>query len=468
MLLAGSDNASLPAPLIATLALTTLLPSIPILKQLDEWILGTFLDWGSIPAEVKRRAAAMMPESFSIAEADIAALRASYADGSYGDTLSTHLRASGTEGIELSQYRLTCVVKLYDRIKRLSTESRYSRFFDENSDEFTALGERLDAFLRQSDASLTVAVHLRQENARATYEAMFHEHREIFAQGCRAVFQELSLFLARGVLRSESTERDIVSRLRDAGFAAAEPMNEPEFPFNALTLLAVGILVYLAGLNIFFNQIMPSTNAQASPVLLFKIALVRTGTVALIVWLVQRFTFFRRAPGDPPKYFAYVLSGIIASVAAAVLCVPFALGSGDLETGMRNSTTLILLSGMLCTALALCCNDWPEDATAPRWLRGAEAAGCALVMMLGTVFTHFQGLLPSSFGDIQGWKLAAWIALPSSMALMFGWFVPHIYRCARRAATARRNDALHPTITARPEARQLVPPDAASGVPAHG
>src|SRR5215469_629015 len=49
-LLGKFDDRALPAPLIATLAMTTLLPSVPLLKRLDEWFLSIFLDWAEIPA----------------------------------------------------------------------------------------------------------------------------------------------------------------------------------------------------------------------------------------------------------------------------------------------------------------------------------------------------------------------------------------------------------------------------------
>jgi hypothetical protein len=52
---------------------------------------------------------------------------------------------------------------------------------------------------------------------------------------------ELALFLAGAVLRSELTESGIVRRLRLLGFESAEPMNEPEFPIDSLTLLAFGV-----------------------------------------------------------------------------------------------------------------------------------------------------------------------------------------------------------------------------------
>ena len=44
LLLGRADDPALPAPLIATLAMTTLLPAIPTLKRVDEWFLSIFLN----------------------------------------------------------------------------------------------------------------------------------------------------------------------------------------------------------------------------------------------------------------------------------------------------------------------------------------------------------------------------------------------------------------------------------------
>ena len=119
--LIGSEaDPSLPVPLVATLAMTTLLPSLPYLKRLDEWFLSIFLDWAEIPAEVKRRAATLTPETFHVTREDIAELREAYGDGSYAETLAEHLRRRGDDKLELSQYRFTCVVKLHHAIRRLA------------------------------------------------------------------------------------------------------------------------------------------------------------------------------------------------------------------------------------------------------------------------------------------------------------------------------------------------------------
>lgn len=50
----SSEVASLSAPLLSALLMTTLLPSVPILQRIDRWLLEFFQRLGSIPQEVKR------------------------------------------------------------------------------------------------------------------------------------------------------------------------------------------------------------------------------------------------------------------------------------------------------------------------------------------------------------------------------------------------------------------------------
>src|SRR5712691_4374421 len=85
-LLQLKENQSLPAPLLATLAMTTLLPRVPLLNQLDRRLLDLFLDWGAIPAEAARRAAALTPHDFAVTGADVDALRKG--EDGYGETFA--------------------------------------------------------------------------------------------------------------------------------------------------------------------------------------------------------------------------------------------------------------------------------------------------------------------------------------------------------------------------------------------
>jgi hypothetical protein len=445
LLLGPADDPALPAPLIASLAMTTLLPSIPTLKRVDGWFLSIFLDWAEIPGEVRRRAAAMTLENFSVTREDVAALRQSYIEAGYGDTLARHLRRRGGDGLELSQQRLTRVVKLYDRLCKLAGEPRYGRFFAETASEFDELHRKTADFLRRAATSLTLAERLRAAEKEVTFDELVQERREDFANNCREVFRALALFLARAVLRSETSETGIVRRLRQTGFDAAEPMNLPRFPIHSLTVLALGVFLYLLVAIVFFERLMatPQQHHAAGLMMAAKVAVVRLGTIGLTVWLMQRYPFFRRAPGEPPRFFAYVLNGLIAAAVAAGISLSFHVGSPDLLNAASGDLPLILFSFILCAVLALCCDDWVADTMPPTWLRLAEAAGCAAAMALGIALV--VAYLPDDLGlTADQWtapRLVMLFAFPSTMAFVIGACVPHIYRSAHRAATARRDEA---------------------------
>ena len=363
---------NLPAPLLATLVLTTLLPSVPILKGVDTWLLCRFHEWGAIPAEVKRRAAAMTPHSFIVTPGDVAALREAY-DGAEGDTFARHLRYQGSTGVEKAQLRFTRVVKLYDQLQRLAAAPNYGRFFAEAAGEWSAIERQADSFLQRGVEWLDRAVRLHKFDA-AAYAELMEDRNEVFARECREVFITLVGFLARAVLRSERNERAIVIRLRAIGFPAMEPMNMPEFPISSLTVLGAGIFLYLLLVSLVFSY--ATGGPDRAPIGLAipsKIALSRIAAVGLTVWLMQRYAFFRRAPGEAPRYHAYLLNGLIAGALTAVICVLFHLGTTVLS---REDVPVITLSALLCMAVALCCDDSPAEAAPRPRLRLYEAIGC--------------------------------------------------------------------------------------------
>jgi hypothetical protein len=427
-----ATSADKSAPFIAALAMTTLLPSVPLLKQIDSWILSTFLDWAAIPAEVKRRAATMTPQSFRVTEEDVAALRDAY----YGDTVVDHLCARSNDGME-SQYRLTRILKLYDEIRKLASEPGYIHFFSEAADEFAALERKVAVFLRRSDNSLTLAKRLSTIDTQAICGEVMQERRNTFAEDCRDLFGDLALFLARAVLRSELSEKGIVDRLRLIGFSATAPMNLPSFPIDSLTVLAFLMFLYF----VFVLQlpiVPPQPDGSGWFFIASKVTIARLASIGLTVWLMQNYSVFRRLPGGSPRYFGYVLCGVIAAVATAGICLIFRLGT--ISVGalgliglIRADLPVIVVSGVLCAALSFCCDDWAEDTVAPIWLRFVEGVGCGLVMAVVVVLMYFgTDLLP---------KMSQWVfGLPLVQGLLVGGWVPHIYRSAHRAAMSERGN----------------------------
>ena len=452
-----SGQASLPAPLIATLAMTTLLPSIPILKRVDRWFLSIFLDWGAIPSEARRLAREMTPSSFAVTGAEVACLRKSD-EGGYGDTFAQHLRAEGSSGLKRSEYRFTRLVKLYDRIHRLAAEARYRRFFSATSDEFAALERQTESFIRRAIVSLDGVGRPRSVEGEHAYQELMVEWHRRFADDCRNHFILLARFLARAVLYSELGEAEIIARLRGIGFTEMEASKIPKFPLNSLTGLGLGIFAYLLVATIWFSY-----RSGAAPAIGLieagKITMARILSIGTTVWLLQQSAFFRREVGEPPRYFSYLLNGILAGAVAAGVGVLFRIGGDSLFT--IEEARLAILSGILCVAVAFCCDDWNAYSPPPGWFRSAEATGCGLAMAAGTALLWFAGAAPAMPNVSSGTQAVTWIALPSAMAAMIGACVPHIYRGSRHVAAARLALAMQQT-SAQPQELCLVPMPGAS------
>ena len=83
---------------------------------------------GRDPGEVKRRAAGLTL-SFPVTRED-GQLQEACGDGSYGSTLTDHLRQNNGEGLKLSQCRFTSVV-IASPIHKLAGATRYGDFFVE-------------------------------------------------------------------------------------------------------------------------------------------------------------------------------------------------------------------------------------------------------------------------------------------------------------------------------------------------
>ena len=245
----GKAAGNAPSALLAMLVLTAMLPSLPLVKQADAWLLDLFHELGSIPAEVSRRAAQLTPGAFRVSPQDVAALARFIEQSELPDSLTAHLRGDEPDGLERSQFRFTRVAKLYMRLSELRASPRYARFFSGAQAEWSILAASFGTFARRSDAVLTLAEKLRDAEGRSVYEELVSEKRESYRLECLTCFQPLAQFLARAVLRSEGGEREVVRALRDVGFDAT-PVTDPEFPVQSLAglvLLMLALFLVVSG-----------------------------------------------------------------------------------------------------------------------------------------------------------------------------------------------------------------------------
>jgi hypothetical protein len=64
-----------------------------------------------------------------------------------------------------------------------------------------------------------------------------------------------------------------------------------------------------------------------------------------------------------------------------------------------------------------------------------------MAVSMAMVLIYLGDRLPFPTVGLPGWEITMVIGFPTSIAIVLGGCVPHIYRAARRAASIRREEA---------------------------
>jgi hypothetical protein len=185
-----------------------------------------------------------------------------------------------------------------------------------------------------------------------------------------------------------------------------------------LLYVALGglLLAYLPGLaRRYTDGLAPAT----------KLAHLQLVTVGVTVWLLVTHAIASRAADSPPRFFFYVVSGIIAVTTGALISLGFHSPDGDQLMGAGRDLRAILFSVPLCVSAAFFRDHRSKQAMVPAWLQRAETSGCTAVMILGLVLLYLGELFPFPTDALHGWRLAAMLAVPSALAVVIVGCVPH-------------------------------------------
>jgi len=211
--------AALPAPLIATVLLTIWLPNVPLIRDVDGWLLNAFKSRANIPQEVRDRANRLTPQIFQVAPTDLPDLETLIEDEDLPDELSGHLRTIRGNGLELSRYRLTRVLKLFGEVRKLDRDPECERFFADYGDQWKVANQEFRKFCDEAAVGLERAGRLQKQVSPAEYEDIVAEKREKFRVTSASIFGNLALFAAGAVLAKQEMEFGIGKELRAIGFA---------------------------------------------------------------------------------------------------------------------------------------------------------------------------------------------------------------------------------------------------------
>lgn len=445
--------AKLPAPLIATVLLTVWLPNVILVRDVDGWLLSAFKARANIPQEVQNRADRLTPEILRVTEDDLKRLAGFIVDENLPEELSDHLALRG-EGLQLSRFRFTRVLKLFAEVTRCARDARCQKLFHAYDQEWQAVQQEFRAFCERAATGLGDARKLQSVVTAPEYERLMEGKRETFRESSGRIFAKLALLAAGAVLNREETEHGIGERFRAMGFDIEDDAERVDFPLRSLSGLAVCLLFYLLVADLVLRRLhlVPDTGTMRSPVadtaqplfILFSHAL----TIGVTVWLVQVHPSLQRQEGGRARWDVYVLCSLLgAAILAVAWLALFLLRYGDIpktELEWNMLVAVAALVGSLCGPVAFFC-DLPDELWPKAWPRAVprqvgEGAACLAFMAFVAGLLLVELPLPMKPGAAKSPLAGAVLVLfPASVAFIVGCFVPHLCR-AERALARRRAD----------------------------
>lgn len=426
-----------PSVLVALL-LTVLLPKVPALANLDDFVRTRLQHMAAIPHEVRRLAAELRRATFRPASED------EYAE------IAPALLAQGFDEVDL---RLASGDTLLARWLRLATlmrrlegweaEGGLREYFIECPGELDALRERYE----EVGAKVRRAYGLAHDSGSGALDARtaatLAAYRDDVSTALDALVRDLHDAISRAVLLGEYTEHRRARRLTTLGFPV-QVQQVGRISLNSLMLLfTLGSVLFL-----FVFNVVPNPRRNETPVDMLLRSVMIAAIYCVSVWCAigpkTHWAAARRAPGSGRPCCAYLVSALVAAVAGALvsLTVKVVLHASLTEAWPRfvQSLPWTLLTFAMAYAVAALADDVPADLDAiglghrPLWLVEAVAMVAIMVPVSMLVYRLLLDTTPVRFVPAFGQVLT--IVVIVSFAI--GALVPSWYRHAPATAATPR------------------------------
>jgi hypothetical protein len=432
------EVAQLAAPLIVTLALTTLLPSFPMLREIDAKLLRIFHRLGSIPLAAAQWSKRMKDARFTISAELLKSVNDYISDSNVlDDDIAVELRTDPST--DSARYRFTRNLALYVLLSNLDARTRFAEDYPE---EAAAFDKTMASYFGQSTGffALTKQVSLQQldplpdpiRNARDAYKSLCHD-----------VYEEIRLMLARVLLYSSNGQHEVGRELAKLGFAIGSPQ-EMRISANLLTLNAIGVVALFALATV----LAAGSGMTVGPALIIGSFVAVNHSIAAVSAVLPKqlwdFADIRNSAERP------IVGYVVSALCTFTVCLPIMLGLWLLRPELSlpyipfsAQCKWLLLPVAMAGVLACECDDYVDAQKEPLWLRWIEGAALATVMALAgfvAVRWVYEGLgmpIPSS--------VSLPLLLSASMGLLFGTTIPSGYRkMLRQTAVRHRGDPTQP------------------------
>lgn len=422
-----------PGPLLAALALTSLLPHVPLLKGIDAAVKDWFQRVGNIPFEVRDLAARLRRANYTPPEewlqSSLQELQRFKVDSSWLSEPRTTFK-----------YRWTLVTLLYIQVQHWQDSRVFGRYVHEHKSVLNDLRSRIDALGEYIDGTTLSSL-----DGVETSFLMSHVRRKTdrdITDLSRALFD----FIAGGILSRARTSSQRDAEISKLGFSGL-----PATPstLSAHDLVLVSGLVFLAMLFVplaLRRFVSPAPLDQQIRVLIM-VPIIYTISIVVAIYPKSVWSFAMRKGAGPRPYAAYATSGLVAAAVAFVVALIFrfafdtqgnvlqALASPGAFANAWNLSVdrwpWLIMTFFVTVAVAWAADDHVENpASESLKLRIAEAASLAIVfsvMSWAVVQLLAAGKSPAEAARLLS-AMPQMIATSAVIGSCIGWFVPHLYR----------------------------------------
>jgi hypothetical protein len=433
----SGEVTQLAAPLIVALAMTTLLPSFPMLSDVDAKLLRIFHRMGSIPIAVTHWSKKMKDGQFVISVDLLTEIQKFISDSSVlPDGIVAELRTDPSS--DSARYRFTRNLSLYVSLSGLDSQTRFAEDYPEEAATFE---KTMASYFAQSAGffALTRQVSLQKldplpepiKNARDGYKSL-----------CNDVYDEIRMMLARVILYSSNGQYEVGRRLAGLGFTIEVPQ-EIRVSANVLVLDAIGVVALFAVATL----AAAGSGLTTGPTLIIGSLVAVNHSIAAVAAVVPKqlwcFADIRNLQERP------VVAYLVSALCTFTVCLPIMLGFWLLRTELSLPSIpfsaqckWLLLPVSMAAVLAFECDNYVGQNKEPAWLRWIEGAVLAAIMALvGFVAVRwmYEGL-----GTAIPPRVVLPILLAASMGFLFGATIPTAYRKTLRHAGAAGGDLMRP------------------------
>ena len=417
----------LAAPLIVTLAMTTLLPSLPLLRELDARLLRIFHRMASIPIAAAQWSKRMRDAQFVISPDLLAEVKRYIGDSSVlADDIVDELRTDPS--VDSARYRFTRNLALYVSLRNLDSRTR---FVEDYPGEIAAFEKTIASFFAQSTGFFALTKQLSLQKLDPLPEPI-RSARDGYKSICHDVFEEIRLMLARVILYSSSGPHEVWRRLAGLGFSMQLPQKLRISP-NLLALDAIIVVVLFALATLLATS---SGMMIGSTLIIGSLVAINHSIAAVAAVLPKQLWGFADAGNSAERpIVAYAASALCTFT----ICLPLMLGFWLLRPELSlpaiplsAQCKWLLLPVTMAAVLAFECDDHVSENEDPVWLRWVEGAALAAIMgLMGYIavrwiFEVLDTAIPS--------RVLLPILLAASMGFLFGATIPAGYRKILRHA----------------------------------